>query len=106
VGERRWTEPGLTRAAYGITVIPVPTLTFKVTPAEAARIRRLARRAGRSVSEFLRRRAAEDRTESGAAAGRYQVKRSSKTGLPVMHAPRGTPRVTAEEVKALLADFP
>lgn len=83
----------------------MPTLTFKVTREEAARIRRLAGREKRTVSEFLRRRALQGET-APARVGGYRIERSPVTGLPVMHAPAGTPRVTPEEIKALLADFP
>jgi len=81
------------------------TLSFKVSPDEAARIRRLARRENRTVSEFLRRRALQPDPTPAAGAG-YRVEVSPITGLPVMHAPPGTPRVTSEDVRALLADFP
>jgi hypothetical protein len=39
-------------------------------------------------------------------AGGYRLEVSPSTGLPVMHAPSGTPPVTPEQIKALLADFP
>jgi hypothetical protein len=90
------------RSSYGITV---PTLSFKVTPREAARIRSLARRERRTVSEFLRRRATEPARASGPTAG-YRIERSRVTGLPVMTAPAETPPVTDEQVRALLVDFP
>ena len=80
-------------------------LRFRVTPAEAARIRRLARRERLTVSEFLRRRATRESALTCHAEG-YRVEISRVTGLPVMRAPRGTPPVTAEQVRALLADFP
>lgn len=81
------------------------TLSFKVTPEEAARIRRSARRIQISVSEFLRRRAMGGATPQ-AKAGSYRIETSRVTGLPVMRAPRGTPAVTSAQVRALLADFP
>lgn len=85
----------------------MPTLTFKVTIEEAARIRRLARRENKTLSEFLRRRVMQDAPSgSGAAPSGYRIERSSVTGLPVMHAPAETPPVTSETVKALLTDFP
>lgn len=83
----------------------MPTLTFKVTPEEAARIRRLARRERRTVSEFLRRRAMAAAAPTAHAAG-YRIETSPVTGLPVMRAPAGTPPTTPEQIKALLADFP
>jgi len=83
----------------------MPTLTFKVSPEEAARIRRLARRENRTVSEFLRRRSLQAQAVAPARAG-YRVETSPVTGLPVMRAPAGMRRVTCEDVRALLADFP
>lgn len=83
----------------------MPTITFKVTAQEAARIRRLARREGLTVSDFLRRRAVQAAQTSG-EAGEYHVETSALTGLPVMHAPKEVPVVSSEQVRALLADFP
>lgn len=85
--------------------ITVPTITFKVTPQEAARIRRMARREGLTVSEFLRRRAVEALPVAG-EGGEYRIEPSKVTGLPVMHAPGGSTPVSSEQVHALLADFP
>lgn len=82
----------------------MPTISFKVTAHEAARIRRLARREGRTVSEFLRNRAIQSPVAADAAG--YHVETSPVTGLPVMLAPEGTPAVTSEQVRALLSDFP
>src|SRR5687768_4707370 len=86
---------------YGNTM---PTITFKVTDQEAARIRRLARREGRTVSEFLRHRAVQSPVTADSAG--YHVETSPVTGLPVMHAPDGAPVVTSEQIRALLSDFP
>ncbi|MHB8419139.1 MAG: plasmid mobilization protein [Myxococcales bacterium] len=85
----------------------MPTITFKVTPEEAARIRRQARREGRTVSEMLRARAAQPlaSAKSDRTAG-YRMEKSPVTGLPVMVAPPGTPEVSAEQVRSLLTDFP
>jgi len=82
----------------------MPTLTFKVTDREAARIRELARRERVTVSEFLRRRAVSAGVPE--AAGGYRVEEDPITGLPVMHAPRESERVSSEQIRALLADFP
>ena len=84
----------------------MPTLTFKVTAEEAARIRRLARREKRTLSEFLRRRAVDAARARSDDGGGYRIERSPVTGLPVMYAPTDTAPVTPEEVRALLADFP
>ena len=83
----------------------MPTITFKVTAQEAARIRRMARREGLTVSDFLRRRAVQTAPTAG-EAGDYHVETSTVTGLPVMHAPKEVPAVSSEQVRALLADFP
>jgi hypothetical protein len=82
----------------------MPTLTFKVSPGEAARIRELARREGLTVSEFLRRRAVA--VPSAELAGDYRVGRDALTGLPVMEAPLAVGRVSSEQIRALMADFP
>ena len=82
----------------------MPTITFKVTAREAARIRELARRDGVTVSEFLRRRAVATPPHPG--AGQYRITTDPVTGLPVMEAPPGTPAVSSAQIRALLADFP
>jgi hypothetical protein len=81
----------------------MPTITFKVTAREAARIRQLARREGVTVSEFLRRRAT---TSPQAPAGEYRIAVDPLTGLPVMEAPPDVPAVSSAQIRALLADFP
>jgi hypothetical protein len=86
---------------YGNTV---PTITFKVTEREAARIRELARREGMTVSEFLRRRAVA--VAATGAAGDYRVVQDPLTGLPVMVAPEAMAPVSSEQIRALMADFP
>jgi hypothetical protein len=82
----------------------MPTITFKVTAREAARIRELARREGVTVSEFLRRRAVA--SAAPGAVGEYRIGKDSVTGLPVMEAPPGIGPVSTAEIRALLADFP
>jgi hypothetical protein len=82
----------------------MPTLTFKVTPHEAARIRELARREGVTVSEFLRRRATA--AQAAPSATGYSIVRDPVTGLPAMKAPEGIGPVTSAQIRALLADFP
>jgi hypothetical protein len=81
----------------------MPTITFKVTAREAARIRELARRERVTVSEFLRRRAVA--AEPGEAGG-YRIVKDRITGLPVMEGPPGNGVVTPAQIRALLADFP
>lgn len=82
----------------------MPTLTFKVSERDAARIRELARRERVTVSEFLRRRAV---ASAGVGdVGDYRVVEDPLTGLPVMEAPAGMKPVSSEQIRALLADFP
>lgn len=81
----------------------MPTITFKVTPREAARIQEMARREGVSVSEYLRRRAMTPRPLT---PGGYRIAIDALTGLPVMEAPPEVAPVSSAQVRALLADFP
>jgi hypothetical protein len=83
----------------------MPTITFKVTAEEAARIRRMARCEGLTVSDFIRRRAVQAAPATG-ETGAYHVETSAVTGLPVMHAPKEVPPVSSEQVRALLMDHP
>lgn len=82
----------------------MPTITFKVTPQEAARIRALARREGLTVSEFLRRQAMAGPPVTHAQG--YRIAEDPVTGLPVMEAPTGMEPVSSEQIRALMADFP
>ena len=82
----------------------MPTITFKVTPREAARIRQLARRERLTVSEFLRRRAVAPGADG--PAGEYRIVDDPVTGLPVMEAPTGMAPVSSEQIRALMTDFP
>ena len=87
--------------------ITMPTLTFKVSPREAARIRRLARREGRTLSEFLRRRATEPEPAPAAMArDAYHIEISAVTGLPVLRAPGDVSVVTSDQIREIAADFP
>jgi len=82
----------------------MPTITFKVTDREAARIRELARREGLTVSEFLRRRAMA--SAAAVPAEGYRIAEDPLTGLPVMEPPPGMAPVSSEQIRALMADFP
>ncbi len=82
----------------------MPTITFKVTEREAARIRELARREGMTLSEFLRRRAVA--TAVAGPAGEYRIAADPLTGLPVMEAPQALAPVSSEQIRALMGDFP
>ncbi len=88
-----------------LAVIPyyqMTTLTFKVTEEEARRIRSRARRAGLSVSEYLRRRA---RTPTAVSAAPRRV-RCPHTGAMIFASPENQARLTTELVRDLLSDFP
>lgn len=92
----------LTGRVPGITVLPVATLTFKVSEREARLIRSQARRERITVSEYLRRRAS-----APAAPARKPAKvRCVHTGAMIF-APLGDqPPLTTEAVRELLSDFP
>ena len=91
--------------AAGDTVIPMATISFKVTEREAARIRRLAKKEASTVSEYLRRRAMPEEWPLAPIAA-YHMKISPVTGLPVMHGPASATRVSSEQVREFLVDFP
>lgn len=77
------------------------TLTFKVREEEAALIRRQAKAAGITVSEFLRRKA----LPSEASKPRELVK-CKYTGAMVFKGHPDDLPLTNESVKEMLADFP
>lgn len=74
------------------------TITFKVTEDEERLIREEARRAGMTVSGFLRLRIRG--TEPIA------IVRSSATGAPAFSSQAQSAPLTTEAVGAMLADFP
>jgi hypothetical protein len=74
------------------------TLTFKVTEDEERSIRQEARRAGISISEFLRQRIR--------GAGAVKVVKSRNTGAPAFACATDTPPLTTQSVRDMLADFP
>lgn len=78
------------------------TLTFKVTPVEARRIRGLARQAGLTLSEYLRRRASG---QSGEPIKPGRV-RCRFTGAMIFAPLVSQPPLTTETVKEIMADFP
>lgn len=85
----------------GITFIPMPVLTFKVTEAEERAIRAKARAAkAESLSAFLRKAVLGDTP----ARRELVVKTHPVSGLPYDATPG--PAVTDEEIRAALADFP
>ena len=56
-----------------------------------------------TLSDYLRTRALPT---PAAGPKRYRVKRDPLTGLPVTVPPAAVPKVSSEQVHALLADFP
>lgn len=81
----------------------MPTLTFKVTPAEARAIRARARAEKATVSAFLRTRVLEPEPPR---PPKQVIKKHPVSGLPYNAAGRGLPLVTHVQIKELLADFP
>lgn len=79
----------------------MPTLTFKVSPAEARAIRQRARQEKATLSKFLRGRALD---ATPAAPRPRAIKRHSVSGLQVDATPG--PAVTQAQIDAALADFP
>ncbi len=84
-----------------ITVLPMQTLSFKVSEDEARAIRGLAKAAGLTVSEFLRRRAIG--TESGDPVGKVHCE---FTGAEIFAPLPGGEPLTGAAVRKMLADFP
>jgi hypothetical protein len=83
------------------TVIPVTTITFKVSEDEALRIRQRAKQAHLSVSEYLRRRAAGTDESAPLAKVRCEI-----TGAEIFGPINGSPPLTTESVRQMLAEFP
>ena len=80
----------------------MPTVTFKVSPDEARKLRAAARGARLTVSEFVRKKV------RGAEKSKKHplTKRCPLTGVQIFH---GTPDMiplTTETVREMLADFP
>jgi len=86
----------------GNTVLPVKTLTFKVSDDEARQIRLLARKQRLSLSEYLRRRA---RGEDSAPRPPKLVSCQHTGALVFCPVDEGEP-LTSGDVRDLLSDFP
>ena len=84
-----------------ITVLPMNTLSFKVSDDEARLIRALAKRERLSLSEYLRRRASG--VGDSGLPGRV---RCELTGATIFEPAIGQPPLTTVAVKEMLADFP
>ncbi len=79
------------------------TLTFKVSDEEARFIRRQARLARVTLSEYLRRRAAATAPRSATAP---RMIRCALTGATIFAPPAQSTPLTTEAVRELLSDFP
>ena len=77
------------------------TLSFKVSDGDALLIRQRAKREKLSVSEYLRRRAVG--TENSVPVGRM---RCDLTDAEIFAPLEGSPAMTNETVRQMLADFP
>ena len=97
----RLSRPDLKFSPFRLTVLPMTTLSFKVSEEEAREIRRQAKAAGITVSEFLRRRAMG--SEPGATMSKV---RCEFTGAEIFAPLAGAGPLTTETVREMLADFP
>ena len=79
----------------------MPTITFKVTPEEAALLRARARAAQRTLSEFLR-----DQVFGRQTRKRTRLEPSKRTGILIIPQKPNARRLSTETVSELLNDFP
>jgi predicted transcriptional regulator len=79
----------------------MPVISLKVSPADARRIRALARARKKTVSAYLREQALP---APPSAERRVSLKKHRASGLSYDAAPG--PPVTDEEIQAALVDFP
>jgi len=80
----------------------MPTLTFKVTQDEAARIRAQAKGQKATLSEYLRGRA----LSRGNPVGKVRSVCCAHTGATIFSSSPGRRPLTTEAVREILADFP
>jgi hypothetical protein len=92
----------LDRAGSRITVIRMPTLTFKVSDDEARLLRARARAEKTTLSAFLRARV----LDATPARRKIVMRKHPVSGLPYDAGAGKRAVVTRAAVKALLADFP
>lgn len=85
-----------------ITVLPMKTITFKVSDDEASLIRSLAKQERASLSEYLRRRA----TGIGQASAVPRKERCEFTGAMIFSPMPDQKGITTDAVRGMLADFP
>ena len=84
------------------TVLPMPTLTFKVSDDEARLLRARARAEQMTLSAFLRARV----LDAAPARRKIAMRKHPVSGLPCDAGAGKRAVVTRDAVKALLADFP
>ena len=80
----------------------MPTITFKVNPDEARRIRTMARKQNLTLSDLIRQKTLAGET----GPGRVHRVRCRDTGAMIFSSPAGVPPLTTEVVREMLADFP
>ena len=78
------------------------TITFKVSNADAQRLRQRARAAKTSLSELLRQRVLEKKTPGG----KIRLSRCPITGADIFTPEAGLPVLTTDTVRDILAEFP
>ena len=78
------------------------TITFKVSNADAQRLRQKARAAKTSLSELLRQRVLEKKT----AGGKIKLRRCPLTGADIFAPQAGIPALTTDTVRDMLVEFP
>ena len=98
----QWLAVSIDFRRSGNTVLPMTTLTFKVNEEEALNLRRAARRAKLTLSEYLRRQI-RGKPEELKPVGRVKCRH---TGAMIFAPMPEHPPLTTETVKELLADFP
>jgi hypothetical protein len=79
------------------------TLSFKIFPEEASFLRSEARKQQLTLSEYLRRTLL---VAKNTTTQKPRLEKSKLTGSLVLVSPEGTPPLTSERVRELLADFP
>jgi hypothetical protein len=82
----------------------MPTITFKLSETEARDLRRRARAARCTVSAYLRANAVG--APAAAKPRKIKLVRHPVSGLLYDVSGKDLPKVSNEEVKAMLADFP
>jgi tartrate dehydratase alpha subunit/fumarate hydratase class I-like protein len=80
----------------------MPTITFKMNADQARRIRAMARKQHRTLSDFIRHKTlVGDKTPN-----RVRQVHCRDTGATIFASASGAPPLTTEAVREMLADFP